>query len=153
MGRKKVTIEEINKEFKTYFDNVLMIEFDGVSKPCKILIADEVKEYSKASKVIDDLKKVVKGTYNGKLIKHNEIIIKNEFKKIESINIYHVPTLEEIKNILGNEFTLQDLKREYKEFKILSLSTIMDNYRRENKINMIYEKANDKYITKYKIVS
>lgn len=63
-----------------------------------------------------------------------------------------LPTLEEIKNNLGNEFTLRELKEHYKEFKILSLSALLDNYIRNNKISMNYEKIENGISNKYKIV-
>lgn len=166
MARRKLTMEEVNKELKSYYKNVEFIEYEEMNKPCKIKIADRIESYTKASKVMYDLRKIVNGgeftnykntstipsTYDNIIFSDEVMRARKEIKE-QLEEFYKVPTLEEIINLLGNNFTLHELKKHYPNVKNTTLSNIIERLKYDYKVHISYEKINDMYTQRFKIVS
>ena len=79
---------------------------------------------------------------------------KNNIRMLEDEQLkefYKLPTMEEIINNLGNEFTLQELKEHFPNFKKISLSVLMDRLKYKHPIHKSYEIIDNVFTLKYKI--
>lgn len=79
---------------------------------------------------------------------------KNNIRMLEDEQLkefYKLPTMEEIINNLGNEFTLNQLKELYPDFKKISLSVLMDRLKYKHPIHKSYEIIDNVFTLKYKI--
>lgn len=144
MGRKKITVEELNKEFELL--EIEFLNYDGSNEPVTLRLHDgTLKEYARAKKAIEYYRIKKPLNENSALEKKREKIL-SPFGAAKNIL-----TFEEIIKEYGNVINLREFAYGTK-LPFGSASAILDNHRRKGKFSLEYRSINNVYQLIYKAV-
>lgn len=144
MGRKKITVEELNKEFELL--GIEFLNYDGSNEPVTLRLQDgTLKKYARATKAIEYYRIKKPLNENSAVEKYREKIL-SPYGASKNI-----PTFEKIIKEYGNVINLRKFAYGTK-LPLGSASAILDNHRREGKFSLEYQFINNVYQLIYKTV-